>query len=269
MTQYAHCSTKTTARHLVGGFSISASQANASPGKDWRREFDRLPDPPEYFRVNADMIFDPSKSRRQRTYHLGWNRARSLSFRISPRAHSEGFEWQDITALDRPERIAFLEKLSKAVKEDARCMRLIMRRLEDAKVLAENRIRWNFKTGIPQYYPRYDLMSFLLALALINDEIVDIALVVTRSESGSYLGRTILPLNWPTKTIVWYAGLIATGWPRRRFKLASISKRTKEQRNRQAVQLSNLRPPACKAEDRRRYRCMGGGTPPEGASLRP
>jgi hypothetical protein len=46
------------------------------------------------------------------------------------------------------------------------------------KFLAEKRIRWNFKTALPQYYPRFDFMSFLLPLALINDEVVDIALVV-------------------------------------------------------------------------------------------
>ena len=39
-------------------------------------------------------------------------------------------------------------------------------------------------------------MSLLLPLALINDELVDIALVVTKNPSGSYQGRTILPLNW-------------------------------------------------------------------------
>lgn len=62
--------------------------------------------------------------------------------------------------------------------------------------MAEKRIRWNFKTAIPQYYPRFNLMSLLLPVALINDEVVDIALVVTKNPSGSYLGRTILPLDW-------------------------------------------------------------------------
>ena len=98
-------------------------------------------------------------------------------------------------------------------------MRLIKRRLEDAKFLAE-RIRWNFKTAIPQYYPRFNLMSFLLPLALINDEVVDMALVVTRT-GGSYLGRTILPLNWAYKNAGPSADRTATGWLQRRFSLAS------------------------------------------------
>jgi hypothetical protein len=86
--------------------------------------------------------------------------------------------------------------LSDGIEADNRCMRAIKRRLEDGKWLAEKRIRWNFKTAIPQYYPRFNLMSLLLPLALINDEVVDIALVVTKNPSGSYQGRTILPLDW-------------------------------------------------------------------------
>ena len=39
-------------------------------------------------------------------------------------------------------------------------------------------------------------MSLLLPLALVDDEKVDIALVVEKTESGNYLGHTILPLEW-------------------------------------------------------------------------
>jgi hypothetical protein len=39
-------------------------------------------------------------------------------------------------------------------------------------------------------------MSLLLPLAIVDDEVVDIALVVTKNPSGSYQGRTVLPLDW-------------------------------------------------------------------------
>jgi hypothetical protein len=42
-------------------------------------------------------------------------------------------------------------------------------------------------------------MSLLLPLAIVNDEVVDVALVVTRNPSGSYQGRTVLPLAWAYK----------------------------------------------------------------------
>jgi hypothetical protein len=61
---------------------------------------------------------------------------------------------------------------------------------------AEKRTRWNYKTAIPQYFPRQDIMSLLLPLAIVDDERVDLALVVTRNPSGSYQGRTVFPLDW-------------------------------------------------------------------------
>jgi hypothetical protein len=42
----------------------------------------------------------------------------------------------------------------------------------------------------------FNVMSLLLPLALVDDEQVDIALVVTKNPSGSYQGRTVLPLDW-------------------------------------------------------------------------
>jgi cold shock CspA family protein len=170
-------------------------------GKRLTAEFDPLPEPAKYFGSDSDMIFDTSKDIHVDTEHVildGISRDRFPSDFL--REHlPEGFEWRDVASLDRSEKSGFLAKLSGAIEADARCMRLIKRRLEDAKFLAEKRIRWNFKTAIPQYYPRFNLMSFLLPLALINDEVVDMALVVTRNQSGSYLGSTILPLNWAYK----------------------------------------------------------------------
>lgn len=107
-----------------------------------------------------------------------------------------GFQWKEYGQLEWSARAAVLTELAAAIETDVQCTRAIKNRLEDAKVLAEKRTRWNFKTAIPQYHPRLDAMSLLLPLALVNDEIVDIALVVTRNPSGSYQGRTVLPLDW-------------------------------------------------------------------------
>lgn len=170
-------------------------------GRKLTEVFDPLPEPPKYFSSNFDMIFDTSKDIHVDYEHVILDGAERDRFPPEfLREHlPEAFEWEDVATLGREERRAFLTKLRIAIEADARCMRAIKRRLEDGKFLAEKRIRWNFKTAIPQYYPRFDSMSLLLPLALINDEVVDIALVVTRNESGSYQGRTILPLDWAYK----------------------------------------------------------------------
>ena len=46
------------------------------------------------------------------------------------------------------------------------------------------------------YYPSNNKMSLLLPLSLIDDEVIDLALVTERTPSGNYLGHTILPLDW-------------------------------------------------------------------------
>lgn len=169
-----------------------------SSGRKLTEVFEPLPEPAKYFGSSFDMLFDTSKDIHVDYEHVILDGVARDRFPIQfLREHvPEGFEWKDISGMTWQERDSFLTKLSEAIENDARCMRAIKRRLEDAKLLAEKRIRWNFKTAIPQYYPRFDVMSLLLPLALINDEIVDIALVVTRNPSGSYQGRTILPLDW-------------------------------------------------------------------------
>ena len=46
------------------------------------------------------------------------------------------------------------------------------------------------------YYPSNNKMSLLLPLSLIDDDIIDLALVTEKTQSGNYLGHTILPLDW-------------------------------------------------------------------------
>jgi cold shock CspA family protein len=170
-------------------------------GKRLTAVFDPLPDPPTYFTNNFDMLLDTSKEIHVDYEHViddGIARDRfPMDFL---RQHvPRGLVWTDPRSLGGPERAQFLLEFVKALQDDVQCLRGIKGRLEDAKELAEKRTRWNFKTAIPQYYPRLDVMSLLLPLSLLDDEVVDIALVVTRNPSGSYQGRTVLPLPWAYK----------------------------------------------------------------------
>lgn len=168
------------------------------PGKQLTAVFDPLPEAASYFQSNFDMLLDTSKEIHIDYDHVildGVSRDRfppAFLAQYPPR----GFAWRDYTALERNDREQYLTELADAIEKDLQTMRSIKRRLEDAKLLAEKRTRWNYKTAIPQYFPRQDIMSLLLPLAIIDDEKVDLALVVTKNPSGSYQGRTIFPLDW-------------------------------------------------------------------------
>jgi len=173
------------------------------PGKGWAGKqltsvFDPLPKAASYFQSNFDMLLDTSKDIHVDYTHVildGISRDRFPQDFLS-QYPPRGFAWKDYSTLDRNDREQFLTELAAAIEEDVQTMRSIKRRLEDAKELAEKRTRWNFKTAIPQYFPRQDVMSLLLPLAIVDDEKVDLALVVTRNPSGSYQGRTVFPLDW-------------------------------------------------------------------------
>lgn len=64
---------------------------------------------------------------------------------------------------------------------------------------AIERVRRNYKTAIPQFYrdgrTGVGKMQFLLPVALLRRDSVELALTVDRLEHN-YLGRTVLPLDW-------------------------------------------------------------------------
>ncbi len=59
---------------------------------------------------------------------------------------------------------------------------------------ATKRIRWDYKTAVPIYYPVYNMLSLMIPLCLDNDQHADVALLVEKTESGNYLGHTIVTL---------------------------------------------------------------------------
>jgi cold shock CspA family protein len=170
-------------------------------GRKLTSMFDPLPEPPIYFSSNFDMLLETTKDIHVDYEHVIHDGIRRDRFPVDfVRQHiPRGFTWEDPRALGAEERKDFLAKFVEALKNDVQCIRGIKGRLEDAKGLAEKRTRWNFKTAIPQYYPKFDTMSLLLPLSLMDDNVVDVALVVTRNASGSYQGRTVLPLSWAYK----------------------------------------------------------------------
>jgi hypothetical protein len=160
--------------------------------------FDPLPEPAKYFDTSFAMVLDTSKDIHVDYEHVIFDGVSRDRFPYAFLEHHvpKAFDWKRYVDMEPWEKKSFLESLSAAIEADVQCTRSIKRRLEDAKLLAEKRTRWNFKTAIPQYYPRFNKMSLLLPLAIVDDEVVDIALVVTKNPSGSYQGRTVLPLDW-------------------------------------------------------------------------
>lgn len=102
---------------------------------------------------------------------------------------------RDLKEAPVTEREALYQKLRDLLSENNYLYNRLLNRLKAATDLAVKRVRWNYKTAIPCYYPSRRKMSFMLPLGLVRDNQADIALVVEKNNSGTYQGQTILPLQ--------------------------------------------------------------------------
>ena len=176
------------------GFCIAGEDSN---GQNLVRHFNPLPQAAHYFDQPADLLYDI----RGGIPELNWNHIVIECIDRYPNEFLEdhrptGFAVEDSSKMGEQERRAYFEKLGMAIKADKRVYRRIMNRVKDAIDLSIKRTSWNFKTAVPQYYPKVRQLQLLLPICLVSDEVVDLALAVEKTASGNYLGHTVLTLDW-------------------------------------------------------------------------
>ncbi len=92
-------------------------------------------------------------------------------------------------------RKAYFVELGERIKKDANVYNRIKGLIEFAKDLSIKRVGWNYKTAVPTYYPKNNIGSLLLPLALVDNNKADLALVVEKQANNAYLGHTVLTLD--------------------------------------------------------------------------
>lgn len=166
-------------------------------GKLLTSNFNPLPVRAHYFKNPSDLIYDCNASSPQLDWeHIILDNIDRLPLDLLKEHTPSSFSLQDTTQMDVSEKKKYYSLLRDTIKGDDRKFRSIKNCFEESLKLALKRVAWNFKTAIPMYYPTKNLMSLLLPLSLLNDERIDLALVIEKTNSGNYLGHTILPLDW-------------------------------------------------------------------------
>ena len=180
------------------GFAASGARGL---GKQLVSLFNPLPEAASYFARKEDLLFDLDKDLITDYDHvLVDNISRLPVAFLEDELRGDG-ECADLLAeISSPstppaDRAAAYERLGGIVEDDDRLFRRLRGRLMDAVETARKRVRWNFKTAIPSYYPRANSMSLLLPMCLLDDSAPDCALVVQLMPSGNYQGQTILTLR--------------------------------------------------------------------------
>lgn len=166
-------------------------------GKELVRNFKRMPDRAHYFDDVSDMLYDTRAGQPELDMkHILLDNAGRLPLNFLSENSPKEFKLKNPDLLSIDEKRIYYSQLASAIEKDTKTYRNLTNRLKDSIVLAVKRIQWNFKTAIPMYFPTMNKMSLLLPLSLVDDEIVDVALVSEKTKSGNYIGHTILPLNW-------------------------------------------------------------------------
>jgi hypothetical protein len=166
-------------------------------GKNLVRHFNKKPEAAHYFDNVSDMLYDVRSPKPELDWqHIIIENIDRLPFEFISDNAPFDFVIQRPESLSIIERKKYYNSLASAIENDTKAYRNITNRLKDALELALKRVKWNFKSAIPMYYPTMNKMSLLLPLSLVDDEIVDVSLVVEKTASDNYLGHTILPLSW-------------------------------------------------------------------------
>lgn len=181
----------------LAGFCIAGEGAD---GQNLVRHFAPLPCAAHYFDNQMDLLYDTRAGKPELDWqHVIIERIDRYPAEFVNDHWPPGFQAQDATQMTGDERRAYYRRLGNAIEQDSRTYRRIMNRVKDAIDLSIKRVQWNFKTAIPTYYPRVRKLQLLLPVCLLSDEEVDMALAVEKTQSGSYLGHTVLPLDWAYK----------------------------------------------------------------------
>jgi cold shock CspA family protein len=181
----------------LSGFCIPGEGTH---GQNLVRHFNPLPPLAHYFDEPSDLLYDTRVGKPEMDWrHVVIDRIDRYPAQFIEDNWPPGFGAQDTSSMTIDERVTYWRALGVAIEQDNRTYRGIINRVKDAVDLSVKRVGWNFKTAVPQYYPRVRRLQLLLPINLVSDEQADMALAVERTPSGSYLGHTVLALDWAYK----------------------------------------------------------------------
>lgn len=171
------------------------------PGQDWAGKilsahFNPLPEKAKYFESAGDYIYDGHQKPQMDWEHIILENVNRLPIDFLLENKPNNFIFLDTQKMNEDEKKIYYRNLADAIKADQKIYRTIKMRIENALETSIKRANWNYKTAIPMYYPTLNTTSLLLPLALLDENVIDVALVIEKQPSGNYIGQTILPLEW-------------------------------------------------------------------------
>ena len=169
-------------------------------GKTLVNLFADLPQPANYFSQISDLLYDVSKGHPVLDYHhIVIENLHRFPYSVLKEFAPKGVNVVQVDNLTTEERNKYFDDLRVAMQNDKDTYRGFREHIESVVKFAVERVRWNYKSAIPMYYERRKKMCLLLPLTFgrySKDKKIELALVVSKGQSGNYQGETIYPLDW-------------------------------------------------------------------------
>lgn len=194
-----HDANETLPEWKFEAFAIAGQRGKDGYGKLLTSYFNPLPQLPAYYESITDLFYDLSAPLVTDYEHIIIDNIDRLPVEYLRECFFSDDEAQELlrrteTASAREKKAAYYN-LSSYIMDNDRIYRRMKDRMEDAIEMALKRVRWNFRTAVPCYFPKGNCISLMLPLALAEDTQTDAALIVKKNPSGSYQGQTILELD--------------------------------------------------------------------------
>lgn len=175
------------------------TEARGYYGKQLVINFNPLPQPAKYIERMEDVLYDMDKQLYPDFQHICSERLHRIPLEFLKEVLGNNAEATDI--LKKIEQASWSEasELYEDLEECVTGSAQLQEALEDAldRVVKKTVkiLRWNYRLAIPCYYPKRNKMSLLLPMDFTNSGKPQAALVVELTESGNYLGHTLLNMR--------------------------------------------------------------------------
>lgn len=171
--------------------------AGENAGKVYVDKISTDPQRAEYFVDRSILIYDTRAGDPEVDFeHMFVEHAERFPLSFFQKLPFSGFTCKDCDSMDKEELKQYKNDLKNSLKTERAAFEFAKTLFDGAVKKAVQRVKWNYKTAIPQYYPTEKSMSLLLPLCLTpGSSRPDVALVVERMASGRYQGHTVLTLE--------------------------------------------------------------------------
>lgn len=167
-------------------------------GKLLVEKFSQLPIRATYIDDPSVLLFDDSKGISCDWEHIILENISRLPVKFLEPYLPENFCLNDKLFKDSDyDGERYCKQVTDIIRNDKKVFRSIKNAFEKSLDVSIKKVTWNYRVAVPTYYPKTKNVSLLFPLSLCDEDYVDLALVVERSNSTkNYIGHTILPLNW-------------------------------------------------------------------------